>query len=91
MNTASDTNEPRFLVSASPHLAGPDSTPKIMWHVVGSLAPIVFASIYYFGPSAALVIAAATLGALLPEKLLGKRESLWDGSAAITGILLGLT
>lgn len=91
MSSASGRNDPRFLVTASPHLAGPDSTPRIMWNVVGSLVPIVFAAIYFFGPSAALVIAAATFGALLPERLLGKRDSLWDGSAAITGILLGLT
>ena len=91
MSAIGDSNDPRLLVAASPHLAGPDSTPKIMWNVVGSLVPIALASIYYFGPSAFLVIAAATLGALLPEKLLGKRDALWDGSAAITGILLGLT
>ena len=82
---------PRWLVAASPHLPGPDSTPRIMWSVVGTLVPICAAGIYYFGPSAALVLLAATLGALLPERLWGKRGSLGDGSAIITGLLLGLT
>ena len=76
-------------VTASPHLAGPDSTPKIMWHVVLSLVPVIGAAVWFFGPSALLVIAAATFGALLPERLLGR--TLDDGSAVITGILLGLT
>ena len=67
--------EDRLLLTASPHLKSPDSTPKIMWNVVYSLIPIVLASIYYFGPSAALVLLAATLGSLLPERL-GKRLAL---------------
>ena len=78
-------------VSAAPHLPAPDSTPKIMWNVVGSLVPVVAASAWFFGPSALLVILAATVGALLPERLWGHRGSLGDGSAVITGVLLGLT
>jgi electron transport complex protein RnfD len=80
-----------LLVTASPHLKAPDSTPKIMWHVVLSLLPIWGVSIYYFGPSSFLVVLAATLGCLLPERLFGKRGSLGDGSCVITGMLLGLT
>jgi electron transport complex protein RnfD len=81
---------PRFLITASPHLAESDSTPKIMWHVVLSLLPIVGASLYYFGPSAFLVTAAATAGCLLTEWGFGKKGTLLDGSAMITGLLLGL-
>jgi len=64
-----------------------------MWSVVASLVPVVASAIYFFGPSAILVLAASTAGALAPESLLGGRgaRSLRDGSAAITGILLGLT
>jgi len=80
-----------LVVSASPHLGGRDSTPKIMWNVVGSLVPVVAAATWFFGPGALLLVAACMLGALLPERLVGKRGSLWDGSAAITGILLALT
>jgi electron transport complex protein RnfD len=84
------TLEDRLFLTASPHLKSPDSTPKIMWNVVGSLAPIILVAIYYFGPSAILVMAAATMGAMGVEWLFGPKKSLWDGSAAITGILLGL-
>jgi electron transport complex protein RnfD len=85
------TAPPPLVVSASPHLAGPDSTPRIMWDVVASLVPIVAASVWFFGPSALLVTGAATAGALLTERLFGRGGSLADGSAVITGLLLGLT
>ncbi len=81
----------QLLITASPHLASKDSTPKIMWSVAVSLVPVVVAATYFFGPSALLVTAAATAGALLVEKAFGPRRSLWDGSGAITGVLLGLT
>ena len=54
-----------------------------------SLVPILAVATYYFGPSALLVVAAATLGAVLTERLFGAGEPA-DGSAVITGLLLGL-
>lgn len=83
--------ESRLLVTAPPYLAGPVDTPAIMWNVVGALVPVVGAATYFFGPSALLVIGAATAGALLAEYLFSSKNTLRDGSAAITGILLGLT
>jgi len=83
--------EPRFDLIASPHLKGPDSTVRIMWSVVASLVPVIIAAIWYWGPSAIVLIVAATGGAVLTERLFGEGGSLGDGSAAITGILLGLT
>jgi len=84
-------SKPRWLVTASPHLGSPESTPRIMWSVVGSLVPVCVAGIYFFGPSALLVLAAATLGALVTERAFGRGGTLGDGSAVITGLLLGLT
>jgi electron transport complex protein RnfD len=86
-------SDSRRIVTASPHVKGGDTTPTIMWTVVASLLPVIASSIYFFGPSAALVLAASTAGALAPERFLSRRgaTSLRDGSAAITGILLGLT
>ena len=80
-----------LVIAASPHLKGRDSTARIMWTVVGSLVPIVVAAVWFFGPSALLVILASVIGALGTERLFGKGGTLADGSAAITGILLGLT
>jgi len=81
------------IVTGSPHIRAGDSTPAIMWSVVLSLVPVVASAIYFFGPSAILVLAASVAGALVPEWLMGRRgaRSLLDGSAIITGILLGLT
>src|SRR5581483_807250 len=59
--------------------------------VVGSLIPLVLIATWFFGPSALLVVGAAVAGAIVTERMLGKRGTLGDGSAAITGILLGLT
>ena len=80
-----------LVIAASPHLKGRDSIPRIMWNVVGALVPIVAAATWFFGPSAMLVIAASVAGAFLTEHFIGRRGTLMDGSAAITGILLGLT
>ncbi len=84
-------SDPKLRISASPYLLGGDSTPRIMWTVVATLVPIVAASVWFFGPSALLIQGAAVLGALLPERFAGRRGTLGDGSAVITGVLLGLT
>ena len=81
----------RLHLSASPHLKGPHRTDRIMWSVTFSLIPAVAAAVWYFGVSAPLILAAAVLGAVGTERLFGPGGSLRDGSAALTGLLLGLT
>jgi len=62
-----------------------------MWTVVAALAPVVAAAIWFFGPSALLVIGASVLGAMGTEYAAGKPGAWRDGSAMITSVLLGLT
>ena len=81
----------RLLVSSSPHIRATDSMPRIMWTVVAGLAPVVAAAVWCFGPSALLVVGASVLGAMGAEYALGKPDTWRDGSAMITGVLLGLT
>ena len=81
----------QLVITASPHLKGRDSTATIMWNVVASLLPIVAAATWFFGPSALLVVGASVAGAVATERWLGNRGRIGDGSATITGILLGLT
>jgi electron transport complex protein RnfD len=81
----------KLKVSASPFIHGADSVATIMWNVVGALVPIVAASFWFFGVSALLVIVASCAGALATERGFGPGGTLRDGSAVITGILLGLT
>jgi Na+-translocating ferredoxin:NAD+ oxidoreductase subunit D len=83
--------EHRLRLMASPHLHAQDSTGRIMWTVVATLVPVVLASVWFFGAGVLLVIAASMLGALLVERMLGPGGAIRDGSAAITGLLLGLT
>ena len=79
-------------VTASPHLRSTESTTKIMWSVVISLVPVVASSIFFFGPGAIFILLACCAGCLLAERCFGSRPgSLADGSAMITGLLLGLT
>ena len=80
-----------LVVSASPHLTGRDSVATIMWNVVASLVPLVAMSAWLFGASALLVVLASVVGAVATEHFVGRRGTIADGSAAITGILLGLT
>jgi Na+-translocating ferredoxin:NAD+ oxidoreductase subunit D len=82
--------EHRLELAASPHLHTPDSTERIMWTVVATLLPIVGVAVWFFGVSALLVVAAAVAGALATERFTGPGGSLRDGSAIITGMLLGL-
>ncbi len=81
----------RLFIASSPHLQDRDSTPRIMWNVVGSLVPLVVVATVFFGPSALLVIVASSAGAVGVERAFGPGGSLRDGSATITGVLLGLT
>lgn len=81
----------RLELTASPHLKAADTTGRIMWSVVGSLVPVVAASVWFFGPSALLVLGGSTVGALATERAFGRPRTLGDGSALITGLLLGLT
>jgi electron transport complex protein RnfD len=82
------------VVSASPHLHGPDSVPKIMWTVVATLAPAFFVGVYFFKLKAVLVVLVCLAAAVVAEWLgnrfiLGRKEqTIQDGSAAVTGILL---
>ncbi len=83
--------ESTVKITAAPHVRSAESTTRIMWSVVLSLLPVIGASVWFFGPSALLVLLAAVAGCLLTERLFGsRRDSLADGSAMITGLLLGL-
>lgn len=79
----------------SPHLAKGLGVETIMRNVVYALLPLTAMAVYQFGLSALLLLLATTLSALVTEQVLcrfsGKRGTLGDYSAAITGLLLGLT
>ncbi|NLW56650.1 MAG: RnfABCDGE type electron transport complex subunit D [Firmicutes bacterium] len=87
--------ETEVVVSASPHIRQGVTTERIMWMVVISLLPAVFASITFFGGRALLIILCSVFSAVLTEAaveiLLKRPVTVKDGSAAVTGLLLALT
>jgi electron transport complex protein RnfD len=86
---------PKLILSSSPHVLGADSIESIMWSVVLSLLPAALVGIYFFGWDAFQVIVlsmASALGAeTLYQKISNHSNTIKDGSAAVTGLLLALT
>lgn len=82
-----------LTISASPHVHGDQSTKKIMWGVVYAMIPAMLVSIYFFGLDAMRVIFIAVASSIffewaIQKYLLKGAETITDGSAVITGILL---
>ena len=81
-------------VSAAPHIHSGNTTEKVMRDVVIAMLPAVVASVILFGIRAAAVIAACVIGAVVSEllfcKVVGKKSTVSDFSAVVTGLLLGL-
>ena len=85
--------DPRLVLNTAPFLRVDVTTPGIMRDVILSTVPVIAVSTWIFGPSALLVVLAAVVGACGVEWLFSKQgfKVLLDGSALLTGILLGLT
>ncbi len=82
---------PKLVLTTAPFAQTPTTTPRIMFEVFGALVPVVLAACWFFGAGALLTIAAAIAGALGTEWVFGRRRTLGDGSALLTGVLLALT
>ena len=86
--------ENRFLLAAtSPHIRHRISVNRVMYAVVIALLLPTIGGIYYFGLNALFVILTTVITAQLTDyaiKRLRKKEFVMDGSAIVTGLLLGL-
>jgi len=84
----------RLVVSNSPHIRDNQSINKIMFTVVLAMLPACLAGIWFFGFAALKVLLLCTVSCVVIEEgwnKLMKRASTWkDGSAILTGILLGM-
>jgi electron transport complex protein RnfD len=91
---ASEAKAHELIVSVSPHVRGEETVGRIMWTVNLSLLPAFIMSVYYFGPLAAYVTGLCILSSVLCEHFyqvsLKKKSTIGDGSAFLTGLLLGL-
>ncbi len=90
-----EATPPVLSVASSPHVRSSESTAKIMWTVFACLLPAAAWSVYIFGMQAAIVLATCTGGSVVFEALVQyftkDRTMVQDGSAALTGLLLGMT
>ncbi len=85
----------KLIVSLSPHIHSGDSVQKNMYGVCLALVPALVASLYFFGLGAAVVLLTSIVSCVIFEwsitKFILRREknTILDGSAILTGILLG--
>lgn len=86
--------EHELLVSVSPHIKSEESTSRIMWTVSISLLPATLMGVYFFGMKALFVLALSIISAMASEyifqKALNRKIMVGDGSAFLTGLLLGM-
>ncbi len=83
-----------LTVSSSPHLVTSLDTTKTMLFVVAALCPAAIMSIVYFGiPALIMIVLCMASSAFFEwayEKLLNKPNTVRDGSALVTGLILAL-
>ncbi|HSW64657.1 MAG TPA: RnfABCDGE type electron transport complex subunit D [Dissulfurispiraceae bacterium] len=94
MDTVRTPKEQQLIISASPHIRSDESTSRIMWTVSAALLPATIMAAYEFGPYAVFLIALTVVSAVgfeyLYQRGMNKKVTVTDGSAVLTGLLLGL-
>ena len=84
----------KLTVTAAPHIHSGASTNRIMLDVIVALLPATVASVVIFGLQSLVIIAACVISAVASESLFdlatGKKNTIGDFSAVVTGLLLAL-
>lgn len=84
----------KLIVAPSPHIRDTDTTEKSMFATLIALLPVVAASVYFFGLDALRLVllsgAAAVATEAIFQRLRKQPIRVGDGSALVTGVLLGL-
>ena len=84
----------KLFFSEAPHIHSGDTTRKIMLDVVIAMLPATVAGIIIFGLKALLIaltcVATAVLSEFLFNLAVGKKQTIGDLSAVVTGLLLAL-
>ena len=86
----------KLVVSLSPHAHGTDSVERNMRGVIIALLPALLVSFFYFGLGSVIVCLTSVAACVFFEWAINKyllknpRNTILDGSAALTGLLLGM-
>lgn len=90
----SDKPEKSLYLSSSPHVFSPVSVSSLMLSVVLALIPSTVYGIYLYGISALasvlVSVASAVIGEYLFRKIIKATNTITDGSAVVTGLLVAL-
>ena len=84
----------KLIVSLSPHAHGTDTVERNMYGVIIALMPALLVSFYFFGIGSVIVTATSVAACVFFEWAINKyilkneRNTILDGSAALTGLLL---
>lgn len=85
----------KLIVSLSPHAHGTDTVESNMYGVIIALLPALLVSFFFFGIGSAIVCATSVAACVCFEWAINKfmlknqRTTVCDGSAILTGLLLG--
>ncbi|OGQ05858.1 MAG: hypothetical protein A3F82_06020 [Deltaproteobacteria bacterium RIFCSPLOWO2_12_FULL_44_12] len=86
------SESPSLMISPGPHLKAELTTKQIMWWVNASLVPLFCWAITIYGLRVVGLLISGSLGALVGEGLVNylrkQRQTMLDGSAVLTGLLL---
>ncbi|HSW44551.1 MAG TPA: RnfABCDGE type electron transport complex subunit D [Phycisphaerae bacterium] len=85
-----------FLVSSAPHLADGATTRRIMFDVVIGMIPLLIAATLFFKTRAVAMTLVTVAACLATEAVANyirgrKQDSLFDGSAIVTGMILAFS
>jgi Na+-translocating ferredoxin:NAD+ oxidoreductase subunit D len=86
----------KLIISLSPHVHGNDSVERNMYSVIIALLPAMLVSFFYFGIGSVIVLSVSVLSCIFFEWSITKyilrreRNTIHDGSAIVTGLLLGM-
>ena len=83
-----------LTVSPNPHMKDSVTTASIMLKVIAALLPAAIWGVYAFGTRAAAILVLALVSAVLFEliiqKIMRRPVTIFDCSAAVTGLLIGM-
>ena len=83
-----------YRVSSGPHVRSRNTAGDVMYDVILALVPAALFAVWKFGAHALMLMLAGSLAAVLVEYAVGcltGRDTVRDGSAALSGLLLSLT